>query len=63
VATGRKVSQQKAREEFGQGRVVSARRAVELGMADRVATLPEVLSSLVAGKPAMQRRRSALAFE
>ena len=62
VAAGRRVSQQKAREEFGQGRVVSARRAVELGMADRVATLPEVLAGLAGRKQTPMRRRSSLAF-
>jgi ClpP class serine protease len=62
VAAGRRVSQQKAREEFGQGRVVSARRAVELGMADRVATLPDVLAGLVGRKQTPMRRRSSLAF-
>ena len=61
VATGRRVSQTKVREDFGQGRVVSAQRAVQVGMADRVATMNEVLAELMAGyrKP---RRRSALAF-
>jgi signal peptide peptidase SppA len=61
VAAGRKVTQARAREEFGQGRVVSARRAVDIGMADRVATLPEVIGGLLTPK-GQQRRRSSLAF-
>lgn len=61
VATGRGVSQTKVREEFGQGRVVSAQQAVKVGMADRVATMSEVLSGLMSRR-APTRRRSALAF-
>lgn len=61
VAAGRRTSVATVRDTFGQGRMVLARDAVRLGMADRVATLPEVLSGLI--KPrAMARRRSVLAF-
>lgn len=61
VAKGRNTSVANVRETFGQGRMVGAREAVRLGMADRVATLPEVLAGLI--KPrAVGRRRSALAF-
>jgi len=60
VAAGRGVSRAKVREDFGQGRVIGADKAVSLGMADRIGTLPEVLSSL-AGRRAPQRR-SAMAF-
>lgn len=61
VAAGRGVSLTKVREDFGQGRVVSAQKAVQVGMADRVATMNDVLAGLMSGsrKP---RRRSALAF-
>lgn len=67
VATGRKVTQTKVREEFGQGRVFGAREAVNRGMVDRIATLDQVIADLAAKMPAPQtrpaRRRSALAFE
>jgi signal peptide peptidase SppA len=44
VARGRKVSVEEVHKRFGQGRVFDAKAAVKLGMADRVATLDEVLS-------------------
>lgn len=43
VARGRKVSAPTVRDSFGQGRMVMAKEAVRLGMADRVATLDTVL--------------------
>ncbi len=61
VASGRKTTVANVRETFGQGRMVSAKEAVRLGMADRIATLPEVLSGLIRPR-GMARRRSALAF-
>jgi ClpP class serine protease len=63
VASGRRVTQTKVREEFGQGRVFSAREAVARGMADRVATLDQVIAGLAQKMPTRARRRSALAFE
>jgi ClpP class serine protease len=63
VASGRRVTQTKVREDFGQGRVYGAREAVARGMADRVATLDEVIAGLAQKMPARSRRRSALAFE
>lgn len=66
VATGRKVSQEKVRDDFGQGRVFGARDAVSRGMADRVATFDQVVSGLVpkpAARTAASRRRSALMFD
>ena len=64
VAGGRKVSQTKVREEFGQGRVFGAREAVARGMADRVGTLDQVIAGMMPQAPARgSRRRSALAFE
>lgn len=61
VAAGRRVSLTKVRDTFGKGRVVDARRAVDLGMADRVGTLADVLSGLRT-KTSAFRRRSAVAF-
>lgn len=44
VAKGRGVSTKKVNEEFGQGRVFGAQQAVQIGMADRIATLDETLA-------------------
>ncbi len=64
VAAGRRVSQAKVKDEFGQGRVFGAREAVARGMADRIATLEDVIADLVLKTPtARSRRRSALVFE
>ena len=49
VAKGRDVPLADVRAGFGEGRLVTAARAVKLGMADRIATLDETLSRL-AGK-------------
>ena len=66
VALGRKVTQSKVRDEFGQGRVFGTREALARGMADRSATLGQVISEMLP-KPATRsnasRRRSTLAFE
>lgn len=48
VALGRDASEDDVRSEFGEGRVVSAERAVELGMADSVATLEETIARVAA---------------
>ncbi|WP_249796064.1 S49 family peptidase [Bradyrhizobium australafricanum] len=64
VASGRRVSQTKLHEEFGQGRMVGAREAVARGMADRIATLDQVIGGMLqqrAPRPS-SRRRSALAL-
>lgn len=45
VARGRGVSVETVRADFGQGRMLLARDAVNAGMADRVATLDQVLAS------------------
>jgi signal peptide peptidase SppA len=50
VASGRRVSAKTVREQFGQGRMVTASKAVELGMADRIATLKEVVDGMVPKK-------------
>lgn len=44
VAKGRKVSQAKVRESFGQGKVFGAQDAIKLGMADKIGTLDDVLA-------------------
>lgn len=62
VAAGRRVTQAKVKEDFGQGRVFGAREALARGMADRIATLDDVIGGLQQ-KRATSRRRSALAFE
>lgn len=46
---------------FGEGRVVGAKKAVQLGMAHRVASMDEVLRDLARGKPAPSGRRADLA--
>jgi signal peptide peptidase SppA len=64
VASGRKVTQAKVKDEFGQGRMFGARDALARGMADRIGTLDQVISGMVAKMPTRaSRRRSALAFE
>ncbi len=49
VAKGRGVSEKAVRGEFGEGRMVTARTAVKLGMADRVETLEQAAMRLVRG--------------
>lgn len=46
VARNRGVSVETVRAGFGEGRLVNAREAVKLGMADRVATLDEVIATV-----------------
>ncbi len=53
VARSRGVSVAAVRNGFGEGRLVSAKKAVELGMADRVGTLRETLKRLGASEQAM----------
>lgn len=62
VAAGRKMSPKAVREKAGDGRVLGTREAVDLGLADRVATLDEVVAGLAAGRGRVWRRRSALPF-
>lgn len=50
VAKHRGESEDRVRSDFGEGRLVSSRKAVELGMADRVATLEEVVEGLRRGE-------------
>lgn len=46
VAKGRGVSVDSVRGGFGEGRVVGAQEAVKLGMADRIATLDDVVATM-----------------
>jgi capsid assembly protease len=46
VAAGRGVSQGTVKADFGQGRMLLAKDAVAIGMADEVATLEEVITNL-----------------
>jgi ClpP class serine protease len=47
VAKGRGVSTKEVRAGFGEGRMATARAAVSLGMADKIATLDETLASMM----------------
>jgi signal peptide peptidase SppA len=49
VARGRGVSAAESRENFGKGRMFHADQAAKLGLVDRVASLPKVLSELGVG--------------
>jgi hypothetical protein len=44
VARGRKVSQKRVRNGFGEGRLVTAREALSMGMVDSIETMDSVLS-------------------
>lgn len=60
VASGRRVSAETVREKFGEGAIVTMATALSVGMADRVATLEQVIAELSAGKgKSFQKRRSA----
>lgn len=50
VAKGRGVDVEIVRSGFGEGRMANAKDAVAMGMADRIATLDEVIGELVAGQ-------------
>lgn len=58
VARNRGVKRSEVRNGFGEGRVVGAKEAVSLGMADRVATLDETVNKLLGGR---RSRRAAAA--
>jgi signal peptide peptidase SppA len=60
VARGRGVSQADVINGFGEGRVVGAEQAVRLGMADRVATIDQVLSELAGKRQNGQRARAEM---
>jgi capsid assembly protease len=50
VARNRGVKPDDVRNGFGEGRIVGAKQAVSLGMADRVATLEETIQRLQSGR-------------
>jgi capsid assembly protease len=56
LARHRATTVAKVRKDFGEGRVVGAKEAVERGMADRVATLDETLARLLKSSAAQRPR-------
>lgn len=52
VARGRRTSVEAVQAGFGEGRSLGAQRAVDAGLADRVATFDDVLSELLGAAPA-----------
>ena len=59
VAAGRGVSVASVKADYGEGRVLSAQKALAAGMVDRVATLDEVVGELSGGAAPMRRARRA----
>lgn len=59
VASGRHVTDEVVRSGFGDGFVVGSRRALELGMVDRIATLDEVLQGFVSPQGITTSRAAA----
>jgi signal peptide peptidase SppA len=57
LARNRGTTAENVRKNFGEGRVVGAKAAVERGMADRIATLDETLARLMKS-PAAQRPKT-----
>lgn len=58
VARNRGVKAADVREGFGEGRVVGARQAVSLGMADRIGTLEETIARLQKGNSPQRAQRA-----
>lgn len=58
VARNRGLTAKEVRENFGQGRVVSAEKAKSVGMVDRVATFPKVMQELL-GSSGSEAARAA----
>lgn len=63
VASQRGVASAVVRSDFGEGRVVSAKKAVSAGMADGVATIQQVMSRLQSGKLSMSTLKNQQASE
>lgn len=63
VARGRNTNVAAVRAGFGEGRVVGARQAVTLGMADAVGTLDETINRLARGKRIGSHAESLTRFE
>lgn len=59
VARNRGVDVDVVQNGFGEGALVGAPRAVEMGMADRVATLEETVNRLLGGVPAAKGRKAS----
>lgn len=59
VARNRGVSMEEVRAEFGQGKMFTARAAVDAELADRVATLDEVLEELGVSPEQLREARAA----
>ena len=55
VARNRGVKPADVMNGFGQGRAVSANKAIQLGMADRIATLEEIIDRLLNGAPVLSK--------
>jgi signal peptide peptidase SppA len=62
IAQGRKTTQDAVRSDFGQGRMLLARAAVNAGMVDKIGSMSDVLASLRTKAGGVRRRMSALAF-
>ena len=58
VARNRGVSTAVAQKQFGEGRVLSSKAAVDAGLVDRVATLEDVVGKMMSGKITMSTVRS-----
>lgn len=58
VARGRGVSQADVTGGFGEGRLVGAKQAVKLGMADKVATIDQVISKMMSSRPKRQQAKA-----
>lgn len=63
VARNRGASQKTVEEDFGQGRMMDAEKAVSLGMADGIGTLGDVLARFGAVSTKAATSRRAFAFE
>jgi capsid assembly protease len=63
VAKGRAVPVSKVKSDFGQGRVLLARDAVKVGLADRIATMDETIAKLVGRRGAMAAAAAAAPAE
>jgi capsid assembly protease len=59
VAAGRGATLEQVKSGFGQGRALTAKRAVRAGLADRVATFDEVIAGLQEGRTPNRRRAEA----
>ena len=63
IATGRRVTVERVRSEYGQGRVVLAQDALRRGMVDRVTTLAETLDRILVGATTRPGFPSAVAVD